>query len=1080
MNPQPSNPRPFRFVPRPSLILLALAATLARAAEPTPEQRTFFETKIRPVLVTECYDCHAGEKHKGGLRLDSRDALRRGGDTGAAVVPGNVADSLLITSIRHEDPDFKMPKKAPKLDDAIIADFTAWVKMGAPDPRDKAEPVAAGGAKSWPEMLAARRGWWSLQPVVRPATPAVKNAAWPRTDTDIFLLAKMEARGLAPAPDADARTIIRRMTFAITGLPPTADEASTFAREYEAATPEKRSEKIGALADRLLASPRFGEHWARHWMDLVRYAESHGSEGDPEIPQAWRYRDYLIRAFNADVPCDQLIREHLAGDLLAQPRWNRAEQFNESKLGLACLRLGEHGFQPIDTFDEQIKTVDNQIDVIAKAFQGLTISCARCHDHKFDAISQRDYYALFGVLASSRPAQVTLDAPELLARRDGELSALKGSIRDSLASAWQPEAARLAERLTSGAVPAALLDDARKDSANPLHAWARLGKLDGEAFAKEWAAVAREWREKLDAALAFNREHFRAGWDFVNGDDAKWSSLGAGLYERAARGGEFSIEPEGDRVLDGLRPAGVMTDRLSRRHNGHFTSPRFKLESDSISVRATGGGGAWVRVICDNYPLPQNPTFPRAELKSSAPGWVRLDTAFRKGHWAYLEFVTNDDLTRREGGAKDGRSWFAAERVVFGEKDAPREEPSAADAVLAGAAPRSAAELAARYGTVLADAVKAWRMDAVSEPQRALLDFFIRRELLPSTLAALPSLAGNIADYRRLESDVPLPRRAPGVIEGTAWDAPLLPRGEHTKPGAPVPRGYLEVLGTPAFSTAQSGRSELAAQIASAANPLTARVMANRIWLHLFGRGLVPTPDNFGRMGEKPTHPELLDFLATRLVEDGWSCKKMIRYLVTSRAFLASSEAPSGLAERDATNELLAHARVRRLDAEAIRDSMLAISGRLDSAMFGASLEGNSAPRRSVYLRVQRGSPNLFLEVFDAPKPYTTLGRRDSTNVPAQSLALLNDPFVIDLAKQWAAALIRYNPDASPEMRVQTMFTAALGREASADELSRSVAYLVALGKMHGVEPARLAMSERVWQDFAQSVFNLKEFIYVR
>ena len=1068
-------------MPRLPVLALVLTVTLARAAEPTPEQLTFFETKIRPVLVTECYDCHAGEKHKGGLRLDSRDALRLGGDTGAAVVPGNVADSLLIASIRHEDPDFKMPKKAPKLDDAIIADFTAWVKMGAPDPRDKPEPARAGGAKSWPEMLAARRGWWSLQPVVRPPVPVVKNAAWPHTDTDSFLLAKMEARGLAPAPDADARTIIRRITFTLTGLPPTADEVSTFAREYDAAPPEKRGAKIEALADRLLASPRFGEHWARHWMDLMRYAESHGSEGDPEIPQAWRYRDYLIRAFNADVPCDQLIREHLAGDLLAQPRWNRAEQFSESKLGLACLRLNEHGFQPIDTFDEQVKTVDNQIDVIAKAFQGLTITCARCHDHKFDAISQRDYYALFGVLASSRPAQVTIDAPELLARHDGELAALKGAIRDALADAWLPEAARLAERLTGGDVPGALLDDARKDSANPLHAWARLGKLDGDAFAKEWEIVAREWREKLDATRTFNREHFRAGWDFANGDDAKWSSLGAGLYEKAARSGEFSIEPEGDRVLDGLRPAGVITDRLSRRHNGHFTSPRFKLDSDSISIRAAGGGGAWVRVIPDNYPLGQNGTYPRTELKSSAPGWLRFDTVYRKGAWAYLEFVTAADLTRPEGGGpKDGRSWFAAERVVFGEKDAPREEPVAADAVLAGSAPGSAAELAARYGAALADAVKAWRMDAVSEPQRALLDFSIRRGLLSSTLAALPGIAPKVAEYRRIESDVPLPRRAPGVIEGTPWDAPLMPRGDHTKPGAPVPRGYLEVLGAPPFHTTQSGRGELAGQIANAANPLTARVMANRIWLHLFGRGLVPTPDNFGRMGEKPTHPELLDFLASRFVEDGWSFKKMIRYLVTSHAFQSSNEAPSGAAERDATNELLTHARVRRLDAEAIRDSMLAISGRLDTAMFGASLEGNAAPRRSVYLRVQRNNPNLFLEVFDAPKPYTTLGRRDSTNVPAQSLALLNDPFVIDLAKQWAGALIRWNPDASPEMRVQTMFTAALGREASADELSRSVAYLAALGKMHGVEPAQLAMSEPVWQDFAQSIFNLKEFIYIR
>ncbi len=1079
-------PARLRAVPRLSHTLFAFtfAAALARAAGPTAEQLTFFETKIRPVLVAECYECHAAEKQKGGLRLDSREALRRGGDTGAAVVPGNVEDSLLIASIRHEDPDFKMPKKAPKLDDAIIADFTAWVKMGAPDPRDKPEPASADGAKSWPDMLAARRGWWSLQAVVRPPVPAVQNGTWPRTDADRFLLAKMEARGLAPAPDADARTIIRRMTFAITGLPPSAEETSAFARDWpagdDASAGEKRKAKIENLADRLLASPRFGEQWARHWMDLVRYAESHGSEGDPEIPQAWRYRDYLIRAFNADVPCDQLIREHLAGDLLAKPRWNRAEQFSESKLGLASLRLNEHGFQPVDTLDEQVKTVDNQIDVIAKAFQGLTITCARCHDHKFDAISQRDYFAMYGVLASSRPAQITLDAPEHLARRDGELAALKGSIRDSLAKVWLAEAGQLAEKLRGDSL-GALLDEARKDSVNPLHAWARLGKVEGAAFAKGWADVARESREKRDAARAFNRERFRAGWDFSAGDDAEWFTRGSGLYQPAVRAGEFSIEPEGDRVLDGLRPAGVITDLLSRKHNGTLASPRFKIESDSISVRATGGGGAWVRLILDNYPLNVNPTFPRAELKPGGPGWVRLDTAYRKGTWAYLEFATADDSTRREGSApKDGRSWFSAERVVFGEKDAPREEPMAAEPVLAGAAPGSAAALAERYASAVADAVKAWRMDAVSESQRALLDFCIRRGLLPSTLSALPNVAPKIAEYRRLESEVPVPRRAPGVAEGTVTDAALMIRGEHTKPGVIVPRRYLEVLGGMRYGGAQSGRGELAEQIAGAANPLTARVMVNRVWLHVFGRGIVATPDNFGRMGEKPTHPELLDFLATRFAAEGWSFKKMIRYLVTSRAFCASSEAPAGAAERDAANDLLSHARVRRLDAEAIRDSMLAVSGRLVETMGGPSATGGDAPRRSVYLRVQRNSLNPFLEVFDAPKPFTTLGRRDSTNVPAQSLALLNDPFVIGLAKDWAAALIRWNPDASPEMRVQTMFTAALGREASADELSRSVAYVASLARAHGVEPAQVATSGRVWQDFAQSVFNLKEFIYVR
>ncbi|HYR57069.1 MAG TPA: DUF1549 domain-containing protein, partial [Chthoniobacteraceae bacterium] len=455
--------------------LLIVCALIASAADApiTDEQREFFENKIRPVIAAECNECHNATKHKGGLRLDYRGGWQKGGDSGETIVPGNATKSLLITSIRHDDPDLKMPAKAPKLDDRIIADFEKWVNMGAPDPRDQ-PPAEQGGKPTWKELLASRRGWWSLQPVEKPAVPEVKNRAWSEHPVDRFLLAKMEEHGLAPARDADPRTVIRRLTFALTGLPPTAAEVEEFVREFSKTTNDKvtgwqgdkvtnenvtpspshlvtpssspRERAIGKLVDRLLASPRFGEHWGRHWLDLMRYAETHGSEGDPEIREAWRYRDYVIRALNADVPIDQFIREQIAGDLLPQPRVS-PDGFNESLLGTAQFRLVEHGFQPIDTLDDQVKAVDNQIDVVSKAFQGLTVSCARCHDHKFDAISQRDYYAIYGIFASCRPAQVTIDTPELQSKNRAALEQLHSRIKAALADAWTVAADKIAARL---------------------------------------------------------------------------------------------------------------------------------------------------------------------------------------------------------------------------------------------------------------------------------------------------------------------------------------------------------------------------------------------------------------------------------------------------------------------------------------------------------------------------------------------------------------------------------------------------------------------------------------------------------
>ena len=1362
-----------------ALLATALATLTAHAAAPTPAQVEFFEKNIRPVLAAECYECHSSAKKKSGLVLDTRDGLLKGGESGPAIVPGQPDSSLLLQAIRHTHPTLKMPKVGAKLDARILANFAEWIRQGAPDPRVGPSTANTQPASStWADTLAFRRQWWSFQPLSKPAVPTPTNSTWSTNAIDRFLLAQMESHNLAPGPDADPRTFIRRLTFALTGLPAKPEEVEAFVRASQIGN---RQSAIANATDSLLASSAFAERWSRHWLDLVRYAETHGSESDPEIPQMWRYRDYVIRAFAADVPADQLIREHIAGDLLppAQTRWNKADSLNESRVGPAHFRLVEHGFQPVDTLDDQVKAVDSQIDVLAKAFQGLTISCARCHDHKFDPISQRDYYALYGVLAAARPAQVQLDSPELLNKNRPELLALKSQIKSALADAWRDAIPQLLTQLTRGSsadpqlatlhqrvaeaekslaaiegearakalnaragglqpppaaastpqpiarwsfdadardqlgalhgellggatlrngrlildgnsahlrtaplarelrektleawvalanldqsgggvltvetssgsvfdaivfaerdarkwvngsdnfrrsraldgvtetakpgelihlavsyradgtvaffrngVPyaapyrpdatlavfpadarvllgrrhtgggraflageidearlydraltpeeiaasfragpvgvspediakamtpeqkakhathtaelktaraalaakapsatedalATALKDAQASLANPLHAWAKLHKLDGPAFTTGWADTTKGWRNALIAARDHNAQ-FTNAWDLAKPTDAaQWfregNALGRDALPRVLPG-DFTLEPDGDRVVKGILPAAVSTHLLSEKHGGLLTSPRFRITTDSISVRAAGGKGAMVRVIVDNYPLGSNPIFPKAELTREEPGWVRMDTAYRKGSWAYLEFGTADDLTRKLGKSSDaaGRSWFSAERVLFHDKDTPREEPLAAAPLLdAVASPKSAAELAARYERTLRAALDAWGRNSLTAEQTTFLDYFLRRSLLPTSLKSLPKVAPLVAEYRRLESEIPAPRRAPGVIAGTAFDSPLLTRGDHTKPADPIPRGYLEVLHRPSPppQTLLPPRLALAESIASPQNPLTARVMVNRVWHHLFGRGLVPTVDNFGRLGDQPTHPELLDHLAAQFIAEGWSFKKLIRELVTTRAYQLASEPTAAARDHDAANDYLSHFRVRRLEAEAIRDTLLAVSGRLETTQFGPPVGTGDRARRSIYMGVRRNSLSPFLEIFDAPKPFTTLGRRDATNVPAQSLALLNDPFVIEAAKSWAEQLLRQTPQADAAARIQLLFETAFARPASADELAKSRAYLTALGASAD------ASDPRMWQDFIQSLFNLKEFIYVR
>jgi hypothetical protein len=901
-------------------------------------------------------------------------------------------------------------------------------------------------------------------------------------------LAGLEKAKLTPAVAADRATLLRRVSLDLTGLPPRPEEVLAFVEDRSPGAYEK-------VVDRLLQSPRFGEQWARHWMDLVRYSESHGSQGDFDLPYAFRYRDYLIRALNQDVPYDQLVREHLAGDLLPQPRINLAEKINESVIGPAHFRMVEYGYVPVDALDDQFKVVDNQIDVISKAFQGLTVSCARCHDHKFDPISQKDFYALYGVLASSRHGQRVIDTPEQLNLHRPELEKLRAALRRTLGQAWLAAQPNLSADLPAPPTPrdAKAAPPVAPDY-GPLRLWRQLKDVKADEFPAGWANATAKLRDQLNERRDSNTRQFRRMWSLDDpADYQQWFRDGNGLAQTPSKAGEFYVLPDGDRLINGIYPAGAYSHLVSRKHAAVLHSPRFKIDSDSISVRVLGGQQASARIVVENYALGNGGIFPASNLNDDTMRWVRFDTKYRRGSYAYIELTPFEDRTRFPGGAPlDGRSHFGLAEVVFHDGDRPPQEViDGAALLLDGPAPQSAEELSARYLAVLRQCLNAWLSGAMSPEQAAFLDFFVRHNYLPNSRQQSDAAITSLVDqYRKLESEIPVPRRVPGLLAGTSFDQPLFLRGNHMNPGPPVARRFLEALGGQPCASPQSGRLELAEAISSASNPLTSRVMVNRIWHYMFGRGLVRTVDNFGRNGEKPSHPELLDYLAARFVEDGWSIKRMVKLLVTSNVYQLSSSGSAEAAQVDSGNVLLQHARARRLTGESIRDSILAISGELDKTLYGPGIdvyytgktEGggkvgplDGARRRSVYQRIKRNAQNPFLEVFDVPKPTSTRGQRDSTNVPAQSLTMLNDPFVIGQAARWADRMMA-DGGTSARDRVERMFFRALGRRPSAAEVTASLEYLAPAT----VPEAELLSNRDAWQDFAHSLFNLKEFLYVR
>ena len=1071
----------------------------------------WFEAQVRPVLATHCWGCHGPGQQQSGLRLDSRESILKGGERGPAIVPGNQAASLLLRALRHEGPS--MPPTG-RLSATEVSAIATWVEGGA------AWPEAAGA----PPPSASARGagtHWAFQPVRKIEPPVVRNESWPRNDIDQFILSRLEERGWTPSRQADRRALIRRVSFDLTGLPPRPEAVEGFAQSTSPTVYED-------LVDRLLATDQFGEHWARHWMDWVRYCESHGSQGDFELPMAWRYRDYVIRAFNADVPYDRMIREYFAGDLLKDPRVNAETGLNESMLGPGNLRMVEYGYVPVDALEDQLKVVENQIDVFSKAFQGLTVACARCHDHKFDPITQDDFFALYGVFASSRPGLVTVDSAEHLDAGRERLESLRQRIRSQIARAWKGnETAALlrqaAERLDMGEESgsegdpewqegtrvAKLLDNLRRlepGAEHPLRLWLDLRNLDGQGFRAAWESELDRWLKAAQERRELRGAVYRPAWDLRPGGDYRdWYPSGPGLPPRAFGNGEIHVLPEGQRILAGLLPAGLYTGLDSPKYGGILGSPRFRIESDYISLKVTGTSFPSAKVIVENYPIGNGGIHPATDIESDAPHWIRFDTSYRKGQNAHLELQTLQDRSRpfrprskdpERMPAGGGRSSFGVIEVVFHDTKEPvQDEPLAMLHLLEGdSGPRWPEALETRIQGLVRNAASAWEERRLDAGQTAFLDAMVRAGALPVTLEEMPDVRGLVEEYREHEAKAPQPRRAPGVLPGTSFDQALFLRGDHTRPGEPVARRYLGFLGGQPFNASGSGRLALADAVASPRNPLTARVLVNRLWHYLFGRGLVETVDNFGTAGEPPSHPELLDFLADRFVAEGWSIKGLVRYMVLSRTYQMGTVASAAAIAGDPENRLLQHQAIRRLPAESIRDAILETSGDLDRTMFGPSInvyyvgktEGGGTPgpldgsrRRSIYQAVRRNAQNPFLKVFDAPEPATTRGRRDATNIPVQSLAMLNDPFVVNQSERWANRALA-DGSVSPTDRMARMFRRATGRPPDGRESDLLMSSLESLARERGVPRSEWMGDLNLWKDLAQTLFNLKEFLYLR
>ncbi|HET6326080.1 MAG TPA: PSD1 and planctomycete cytochrome C domain-containing protein [Planctomycetaceae bacterium] len=915
----------------------------------------FFESRIRPLLVKNCYECHSAQAKivQGKLRLDSRAALRRGGESGAALVPGDVAGSLLVRALRYED--HEMPPKG-KLPPAAIADVERWVKMGAPDPRDRPDsevPQTPGKRQRVIDFTEARKHW-AYQPVRNPPLPVVKNAGWSHNEVDRFVLAQLEARGLRPAPEADRRTLLRRVSLDLVGLPPTFREVEAFANDDSPRAFEK-------VVDRLLASPHYGERWGRHWLDVARYADTKDLVlvfGDDAIrPYAYTYRDYVTKAFNADVPYDRFIIDQLAADQTA----GKGEAWRLAAMGYLTLgRLFDYNLN-----DEY----DDRIDTVTRGMLGLTVACARCHDHKYDAIKQADYYSLYGVFASS---EEPVDLPLL---------------------------------------------------ADPA-------KVPGSAeFQKKFSATEKTFQEHVERQFREQTETTRR------------------------RVGDYLLT--------------VATTRPDPNEDAVFF---MSLSPDQLRPQIVG---RWRRYLALRS-TPNDPVF---------------------GVWADYMRLTDADFEQQASTVT--KQWLAKPHGTA----AGQLNPLVADA-LAVAEIHGKADVAKAFGQAFLGAYATLNKEEAQRELRPPEDGRARQQLLdvltgpegpawfPRSNAYLYMSRVERDRYHSLQLELDrvavkspgTPPRAMVVNDAATLCSPrIFVRGNPSQPGEPVPRQFLQLLAGdhPQPFTHGSGRLDLARAIASRDNPLTARVFVNRVWMHHFGEPLVSSPSDFGVRAAPPTNPKLLDYLASSFMADNWSIKNLHRRIVLSAAYQQSSADRPECRRVDPENRLLWKFNRQRLDMEAMRDSMLAVSGRLDPQLFGrpADIVGDPAcRRRTLYGLVDRQHLPGFFRAFDFANPDQSAERRPQTTVPQQALFAMNSPFMLMQAKSLVARP-QVAGKLAPADRVESLYEIVFGRRPDEAETELALRFLDHMqpDAAPGAAPAKLDP----WAQYAQVLLASNEFLFV-
>ena len=919
---------------------LRAAAAQPEMPAPTPQQIEFFETNIRPVIFGACAECHVDDD-KGGLSLSSRESMLKGGDHGPAIVAGDPGKSRLMRMIRHEDGVKPMPKGEDKLSPAVIAAFEQWIAQGAPWPASKAAPAPAAKTMA---ITAEQRAWWSFRPLTKPAAPAVMKTDWPKTDVDRFVLARLEREGLGPVRAADKRTLIRRATLDLTGLPPTPDEIDAFEKDSSA-------DAFATVVERLLASPRYGERWGRNWLDVARYAEDDPRSLDPmgrgynPYPNAFLYRDWVVKAFNDDLPYDQFVRAQLAADLM------------DDKVRLRMLpALGFIGLGPwyYDNGSVEVTRADerhDRVDVVSRGFLGLTVGCARCHDHKYDPIPQRDYYSLAGVFLNSPYHEYPL-APKSVVDEYKAAEKKKKAKQDLLSDFTQTESRQLAETL------------ALQSSKYMLAAWKVTGERKADA-----AQVAAE--DKLDYELLQRWVRFLGKPPKFYPYLKKWQEMikeGGSEDEAKKLAGEFQ-----DLVLD------VM-----------FEAREVKDENDIIRAKAL-------------------------------PGTKKKEPANLPN-----EFVTNDDFC--PGCGLELKS-LTGDRVLL-QADLFRAD-------LVDSAQQAAAKEDEKPGLFVfrGPALDRW----LGADRRRYIDDL--REDIKATTKAMPAKYTFVHGVEDVEKPVPIR---------------VAVRGNPFKLGDEVARHFPTVLGPgdPSPFAKGSGRAELADAIVT--HPLAMRVIVNRVWKWHFGTGLVNSASNFGKLGELPTNPDLLEYLASSFVDGGYSIKKLHRQIMLSAVYQLSSDDSPVASAKDSGNRLYWRANRARMTAEELRDSALFVAGVLDEKMGGPSEELTPlSTRRTLYGKVSRYRLDQFLQLFDFPAATISAESRFSTNVPLQRLFLMNSDFMQQQAEKLARIL---EPETDNPARVKKAYRTLFGREPKAEELSAGLEYLSA-------EPLRAFEEKRKKED---------------